>query len=72
MEQSLIAPTGALAGLGVGTPLDHPGQDVRARCGQDGTSRSDLETTTSWGGEGSLWTPHVYMPAQNPGDPPPA
>src|SRR5665647_896122 len=22
-----------------------------------------------WGGEGSLWTPHVYMPAQNPGDP---
>ncbi len=22
-----------------------------------------------WGGEGNLWTPHVYMPAQNPGDP---
>jgi MFS family permease len=22
-----------------------------------------------WGGKGSLWTPHVYMPAQNPGDP---
>ena len=22
-----------------------------------------------WGGEGSLWAPHVYMPAQNPGDP---
>ncbi len=21
-----------------------------------------------WGGEGSLWAPHVYMPAQNPGD----
>ena len=21
-----------------------------------------------WGGEGNLWTPHVYMPAQNPGD----
>ena len=25
--------------------------------------------TTRWGGEGNLWTPHVYMPAQNPGDP---
>ena len=22
-----------------------------------------------WGGEGNLWVPHVYMPAQNPGDP---
>jgi len=21
-----------------------------------------------WGGEGSLWMPHVYVPAQNPGD----
>jgi FtsP/CotA-like multicopper oxidase with cupredoxin domain len=24
--------------------------------------------TTRWGGEGSLWIPHVYSPAQNPGD----
>ncbi len=24
---------------------------------------------TKWGGEGNLWQPHVYMPAQNPGDP---
>ncbi len=23
---------------------------------------------TRWGGEGSLWLPHVYVPAQNPGD----
>ena len=22
-----------------------------------------------WGGEGNLWVPHVYSPAQNPGDP---
>ena len=22
-----------------------------------------------WGGEGNLWLPHVYMPAQNPGSP---
>ena len=24
---------------------------------------------TRWGGEGNLWLPHVYMPAQNPSDP---
>ncbi|MFK5636176.1 multicopper oxidase domain-containing protein, partial [Ornithinimicrobium sp. LYQ103] len=24
--------------------------------------------TTAWGGEGNLWLPHVYSPAQNPGD----
>jgi FtsP/CotA-like multicopper oxidase with cupredoxin domain len=24
--------------------------------------------TARWGGEGNLWVPHVYMPAQNPGD----
>ena len=24
--------------------------------------------TARWGGEGSLWLPHVYSPAQNPGD----
>jgi len=24
---------------------------------------------TRWGGYGNLWVPHVYMPAQNPGDP---
>ena len=25
--------------------------------------------TSRWGGYGNLWVPHVYMPAQNPGDP---
>lgn len=24
--------------------------------------------TAAWGGEGNLWLPHVYSPAQNPGD----
>jgi len=24
--------------------------------------------TARWGGEGNLWAPHVYSPAQNPGD----
>lgn len=25
--------------------------------------------STSWGGEGNLWLPHIYMPNQNPDDP---
>jgi FtsP/CotA-like multicopper oxidase with cupredoxin domain len=65
-EQALIAPTGALAGLGEGTPLVI----------QDKTFvPANIATTdptwnaAKWGGEGSLWTPHVYMPAQNPGSP---
>ncbi len=64
----MIAPGGALAGLGVGTPLiiqdktfvPSPAQMAQ----QDPTWQYDR-----WGGEGSLWVPHVYMPAQNPGDP---
>ena len=68
MEQSLIGTGGALAGLGVGTPLivqDKtfvPSADTMAKA--DPTWNYD-----KWGGEGNLWTPHVYMPAQNPGDP---
>ncbi len=65
-EQALIAPGGALDGLGVGTPLVI----------QDKTFVPNTITQTDptwdssrWGGLGSLWTPHVYMPAQNPGDP---
>jgi len=68
MEQSLISPTGALAGLGLGDPL----------IVQDKTFVPDAATMAKqdptwdyakWGGPGNLWTPHVYMPAQNPGDP---
>ena len=32
-----------LAGMGTGTPLDHPGQDLRARPGHHGQARPDLE-----------------------------
>ena len=35
-----------------------------ASYGQDPTWNAKL-----WGGEGSFWYHHVYMPAQNPGDP---
>ncbi len=67
-EQSLIAPGGALDGLGLGSPLivqDKTFVPSAATMAQvDPTWNS-----AKWGGEGSLWTPHVYMPAQNPGDP---
>ncbi len=68
MEQSLIAPGGALAGLGVGTPLI-----VQDKTFVPSTATMAKVDPTwdyaKWGGEGNLWTPHVYMPAQNPGDP---
>ncbi len=67
-EQALIGTGGALEGLGLGDPLII----------QDKTFVPDAATMAKndptwnygkWGGEGNLWTPHVYMPAQNPGDP---
>ncbi len=68
MEKTLIAPTGALAGLGVGTPLII--QDKTFVPSPDVLAQADPTWDAArWGGEGSLWTPHVYMPAQNPGDP---
>ncbi len=68
MEQSLIASGGALAGLGVGTPLI-----VQDKTFVPSKATMDKVDPTwnyaKWGGTGNLWTPHVYMPAQNPGDP---
>ena len=67
-EQSLIAAGGALAGLGIGTPLS---SRTRRSC-PSAAKMAQLDPTwddAKWGGEGNLWTPHVYMPAQNPGDP---
>ena len=67
-EKKLIGAGGALEGLGYGDPLII----------QDKTfvpspaTMAKLDPTwnySKWGGEGNLWTPHVYMPAQNPGDP---
>ncbi len=65
-EQKLTAAGAPLAGLGAGTPLII----------QDKTFVADNILTTDptwqksiWGGTGSLWVPHVYMPAQNPDSP---
>jgi len=68
VEKALLAPGGALAGLGAGTPLIIQDKtfvpSAQAMAQQDPTWQADR-----WGGAGSLWAPHVYMPAQNPGDP---
>lgn len=67
-EQKLIAPGGALDGLGMGTSLT-----IQDKTFVPSAKRmAQLDPTwdaTKWGGEGNLWQPHVYMPAQNPGDP---
>jgi len=63
MEQSLIAPGGALDGLGTGTPLIIEDKTfVPANI----ASTDPTWDAAKWGGEGNLWAPHVYMPAQNP------
>ena len=68
MEKSLIAPGGALDGLGIGTPLIIQDKTFVPSAAQMQKVDPTWDTA-KWGGEGSLWTPHVYMPAQNPGDP---
>ncbi len=59
---------GALAGLGYGTPLviqDKTFVPSPAQMAQ----QDPTWDYARWGGEGNLWNHHVYMPAQNPGDP---
>ena len=68
-EQKLVANGGALQGLGGPSGL---GTELVI---QDKTFVSSTATMAQtdptwnyakWGGEGNLWLPHVYMPAQNP------
>ncbi|WP_282365165.1 Ig-like domain-containing protein [Arthrobacter sp. AL08] len=67
-EQKLMAPGGALDGLGMGTSLT-----IQDKTFVPSAKRmAQLDPTwdpKKWGGEGNLWQPHVYMPAQNPSDP---
>jgi FtsP/CotA-like multicopper oxidase with cupredoxin domain len=65
-EAALTGTGGPLAGLGAGTPLMI----------QDKTFvPANIATTdptwnaAKWGGTGSLWNPHVYMPFANPSSP---
>jgi FtsP/CotA-like multicopper oxidase with cupredoxin domain len=67
-EKKLTSPGGALDGLGLGNPLIVQDKTFVPSAAQ----MKKVDPTwdaAKWGGEGSLWTPHVYMPAQNPGDP---
>jgi FtsP/CotA-like multicopper oxidase with cupredoxin domain len=67
-EKKLIGTGGALEGLGHGDPLVI--QDKTFVPSTATMAKVDPTWNYSkWGGEGNLWTPHVYMPAQNPGDP---
>jgi FtsP/CotA-like multicopper oxidase with cupredoxin domain len=66
VEQDLIGTGGALEGLGLGTPLVI--QD-KTFVSNDITKTDPTWNSSRWGGEGSLWIPHVYMPAQNPSSP---
>jgi FtsP/CotA-like multicopper oxidase with cupredoxin domain len=66
-EQALMS-SGALSGLGYGIPLII--QDRTFVPTPDQLALEDpLWDMSKWGGFGSLWVPHVYMPAQNPNDP---
>ncbi len=76
VEKALTAPGGAMGddlstptvdeGLGIGTPLIIQDKTFVPANIHDTDPTWD---TSKWGGEGSLWAPHVYMPAQNPNDP---
>ena len=68
MEQSLFGPNGILPDLGMGTPLIIQDKTFVPGAAQLASTDPTWDTAR-WGGEGSLWVPHVYMPAQNPSDP---
>ena len=66
-EQALMAPGGPLDGLGYGIPLVIQDKTFVPPPEQLATEDPTWDATR-WGGFGSVWVPHVYMPAQNPGD----
>jgi len=67
-EQKLFGPSGPYATLGEGIPLV-----VQDRTFVPDAAQLALQDptwdTARWGAKGSFWYHHVYMPAQNPGDP---
>ncbi len=67
-EQKLFGPSGTYSDMGEGIPLIIQDRtfvpSTEQLAGQDPTWDS-----SRWGGMGNLWYHHVYMPAQNPGDP---
>ena len=67
-EQKLFGPTGTYADMGEGIPLVV--QDRTFVPSPEQLAAQDPTWDTGrWGGMGNFWYHHVYMPAQNPGDP---
>jgi FtsP/CotA-like multicopper oxidase with cupredoxin domain/fibronectin type 3 domain-containing protein len=68
VEQGLFGPGGPFSALGEGLPLV-----IQDRTFVPGPDQLALQDPTwdgaRWGSQGDLWYHHVYMPAQNPGDP---
>jgi len=66
-ETALTTGTGPLANLAATIPLV-----VQDKTYVPSAAQLALQDETwdpaRWGGEGNLWLPHVYSPAQNPGD----
>jgi FtsP/CotA-like multicopper oxidase with cupredoxin domain len=66
-EQALIGTGGPLEGLGVGSALVIQDKTF-VPTDKELQLWDPLWEKSRWGGQGSLWQPHVYEPAQNPGD----
>jgi len=71
VEQTLIN-GGTYQGMSVraGTiPADQIPLIIQDKTFVDPNTIAEQDPTWNWGGAGSLWFPHVYMPNQNPNDP---
>jgi FtsP/CotA-like multicopper oxidase with cupredoxin domain len=66
-EQTLVT-NGAIPGAADTIPLVIQDKTFVPGASQLAT-QDETWDLTRWGGPGSLWVPHVYSPAQNPGDP---
>ena len=70
-EQKLIGPGGALEGVDMGNSGLGHSLTIEDKTFVPSKAVMDQVDPTwnydQWGGEGNLWVPHVYMPAQNPG-----
>ncbi len=76
-EQKLFGSSGAYPSLGEGIPLiiqdrtfvPSDAQLLNTDPNSGPLGQDPTWDQSRWGGEGNLWYHHVYMPAQNPGDP---
>ena len=68
VEQSLFGPGGPYASLGEGIPLIIQDRTFVPKSDQLAWQDPTWDAAR-WGGYGNFWYHHVYMPAQNPGDP---